>query len=115
MKICRKSRQNSCRWTVSNDIILNRRGLRARKGAPDSFDFAGFETLLKRIRSGEPDIAIPVFDRSIELSRAAAEIVGANTRFILVEGNYLLLDEEPWSRLGSMLGMSLGAIQARAC
>ena len=31
------------------------------------FDFAGFETLLKRIRAGEPDIAIPVFDRSIEL------------------------------------------------
>ena len=80
-----------------DDIVLNQRGLRPRKGAPETFDFAGFETLLKRIRSGEPDIAIPVFDRSMELSRAAAAIVGAGTKFILVEGNYLLLDEEPWS------------------
>jgi len=90
-----------------DDIILNRRGLRSRKGAPETFDFAGFETLLKRIRSGEPDIAIPVFDRNIELSRAAAEIVSADTKFILVEGNYLLLDEEPWSRLAPLFDFTI--------
>jgi pantothenate kinase len=90
-----------------DDIILNRRGLRARKGAPETFDFAGFETLLRRIRAGEPDIAIPVFDRGMELSRAAAEIVSAETRFILVEGNYLLLDEEPWSRLAPLFDFSI--------
>jgi pantothenate kinase len=90
-----------------DDIILNRRGLRSRKGAPETFDFAGFEALLKRIRASEPDIAIPVFDRSVELSRAAAEIVGADTRFILVEGNYLLLDEEPWSRLTPLIDFSI--------
>ena len=90
-----------------DDIILNRRGLRARKGAPETFDLAGFETLLKRIRVGEPDIAIPVFDRGMELSRAAAEIVGADTRFILVEGNYLLLDEAPWSRLAPLFDFSV--------
>jgi pantothenate kinase len=90
-----------------DDVILNRRGLRARKGAPETFDLAGFETLLKRIRAGEPDIAIPVFDRTMELSRAAAEIVGADTRFILVEGNYLLLDEEPWTRLASLFDFSI--------
>ena len=90
-----------------DDIILNRRGLRLRKGAPETFDFGGFETLLKRIRSGEPDIAIPVFDRTIELSRAAAEIVGADTKFILVEGNYLLLDEEPWSRLAPLFDFTI--------
>ncbi|TJW86264.1 MAG: nucleoside/nucleotide kinase family protein, partial [Mesorhizobium sp.] len=73
----------------------------------ETFDFAGFETLLKRIRSGEPDIAIPVFDRSIELSRAAAEIISADTKFILVEGNYLLLDEEPWSRLAPLFDFTI--------
>ena len=86
-----------------DDIVLNARGLRARKGAPETFDFAGFETLLKRIRAGEPDIAIPVFDRSIELSRAAAAIVSADTKFILVEGNYLLLDEAPWNAVAPLL------------
>lgn len=90
-----------------DDVILDRRGLSARKGAPETFDFAGFETLLRRIRAGEPDIAIPVFDRSMELSRAAAEIVGADTRFILVEGNYLLLDEEPWTRLAPLFDFSI--------
>ncbi|TGQ54684.1 nucleoside triphosphate hydrolase [Mesorhizobium sp. M1C.F.Ca.ET.193.01.1.1] len=90
-----------------DDIVLNRRGMRSRKGAPETFDFGGFETLLKRIRSGEPDIAIPVFDRSIELSRAAAEIISADTKFILVEGNYLLLDEEPWSRLAPLFDFTI--------
>ena len=90
-----------------DDVVLERRGLRARKGAPETFDFAGFEALLKRIRAGEPDIAIPVFDRSMELSRAAASIVATETKFILVEGNYLLLDEEPWSRLASLFDFSI--------
>ncbi|ESZ27153.1 nucleoside triphosphate hydrolase [Mesorhizobium sp. L2C084A000] len=90
-----------------DDAVLERRGLRARKGAPETFDFAGFEALLKRIRAGEPDIAIPVFDRSMELSRAAASIVATETKFILVEGNYLLLDEEPWSRLAPLFDFSI--------
>ena len=90
-----------------DDIILERRGLRGRKGAPETFDFAGFETLMKRIRTGEPDIAIPVFDRNMELSRAAAGIVGSDIRFILVEGNYLLLDEEPWSRLAPLFDFTI--------
>jgi pantothenate kinase len=90
-----------------DDAILDRRGMRARKGAPETFDFAGFETLLKRIRAGEPDVAIPVFDRSVEFSRAAAAIVAAETRFVLVEGNYLLLDEEPWARLAPLVDFSI--------
>lgn len=90
-----------------DDIVLERRSLRNRKGAPETFDFAGFETLIKRIRSGEKDIAIPVFDRSMELSRAAADIVDSQARFILVEGNYLLLDEDPWRRLAPLFDFSI--------
>jgi pantothenate kinase len=90
-----------------DDTVLVPRGLRPRKGAPETFDFAGFETLLKRIKAGEPDIAIPVFDRSMELSRAAAAIVSTDVKFVLVEGNYLLLDEEPWSRLAPLFDLSI--------
>jgi pantothenate kinase len=43
----------------------------------------------------------------MELSRAAADIVSAETRFILVEGNYLLLDEEPWSRLRPLFDLTV--------
>ena len=57
-----------------------------------------FEVLLKRLRAREPDIAIPVFDRTMELSRAAADIVNATDRFMIVEGNYLLLNSEPWNQ-----------------
>lgn len=90
-----------------DDAILARRGLADRKGAPETFDLAGFEHLLKRIRSLEPAIAIPVFDRNMELSRAAAELVEAEVKFVLAEGNYLLLDEEPWKRLAPLFDLTI--------
>jgi pantothenate kinase len=90
-----------------DDAVLNARGHRPRKGAPFTFDVAGFAHLLQRIRAREPDIAIPVFDRSMELARAGAGIVSAETRFILVEGNYLLLDEQPWTALRPLFDLAI--------
>lgn len=90
-----------------DNAVLNARGHRPRKGAPFTFDAAGFEALLKRIRAGEPDIAIPVFDRKMELSRAAADIVDAQARIVLVEGNYLLLQKPPWNRLRELFDFSI--------
>ncbi|MBS3651189.1 nucleoside triphosphate hydrolase [Pseudaminobacter sp. 19-2017] len=90
-----------------DDVVLNARGLRARKGAPETFDFHGFEALLQRIRANEAEIAIPVFDRTVELSRAGAAIIGQDVKFVLVEGNYLLLDEEPWNRLAPLFDFSI--------
>jgi pantothenate kinase len=43
----------------------------------------------------------------MELARAAAAIVLAGTKFVLVEGNYLLLDEAPWSRLRSLFDFAV--------
>lgn len=82
-----------------DDVVLNQRGHRSRKGAAFTFDCAGFEVLLTRIRQREAEIAIPVFDREHEFSRAGAAIVDAGVRFVLIEGNYLLLREQPWCRL----------------
>ena len=79
----------------------------ATKGRALHFRCAGFEVLLKRIRAREPDIAIPVFDRSMELSRAAADIVDEKARFILVEGNYLLLRQPPWNRLHALFDFTI--------
>jgi pantothenate kinase len=81
-----------------DDAVLNTRGHRSRKGAPHTFDVAGFHHCLQRIRAGD-EVAIPVFDRSLELARAGAEVVDAADRIILVEGNYLLLNRPPWSAL----------------
>lgn len=90
-----------------DDAVLHQRGLRSRKGAPETFDYAGFETLLRRIHAAEPDIAVPVFDRSMELSRAGARMIPGDIKFVLVEGNYLLLDEAPWTGLSPHFDFSI--------
>lgn len=90
-----------------DDAVLEEKGLRQRKGAPETFDFDGYEALLQRLRAGDRDVAIPIFDRSVELSRAAAAIVPAEVKFVLTEGNYLLLDEEPWSRLAPLFDFTI--------
>lgn len=82
-----------------DDAVLETLGLRSRKGSPPTFDCAGFESLLKRLKSLENNVAIPVFDRSMELARAGAVLIPADTKFLIIEGNYLLLDEAPWSHL----------------
>ena len=83
-----------------DDALLEKQGMRDRKGAPHTFDIAGFIHILQRISLGdEIDIAVPVFDRSLELSRAAGRLIPRTARHILVEGNYLLLDQPEWCDL----------------
>jgi pantothenate kinase len=84
-----------------DDAVLTARGHRSRKGAPHTFDVAGLAHCLTRIRAGD-EVAIPIFDRSLELARAAADVVGPQDRIIVVEGNYLLLDRAPWSDLRAL-------------
>lgn len=90
-----------------DNAILDARNLRHRKGAPETFDCPGFEVLLKRLRSERHDTVIPVFDRTLDLARAGAEIVRADQRILLVEGNYLLLSEAPWNRLHPLFDMTV--------
>ncbi len=83
-----------------DDMLLVPRGLRPRKGAPETFDAAGFAHMLMRLRqNAEPEIAVPVFDRSIEIARAGARMIPQSVRYIIAEGNYLLLDEGRWREL----------------
>ncbi len=78
-----------------DDAVLIARGARDRKGAPDTFDAQGFFHLLRRLKI-ESEVAIPLFDRALEISRAGADIVGPQDKILIVEGNYLLLNETPW-------------------
>ena len=85
-----------------DDAVLEARGDRPRKGAPHTFDVDGFAAMLARLRAddGRP-VAVPVFDRAIEIARAGARIVPPSTRLVIVEGNYLLLDDPDWAPLRS--------------
>lgn len=83
-----------------DDSILIARGWRLRKGAPHTFDVPGFAAMLSRLRANTEDqIAVPVFDRDIEIARNAARFIPREVRHLIVEGNYLLLNREPWTDL----------------
>jgi pantothenate kinase len=91
-----------------DDCILIERGSRSRKGAPETFDVLGLFHMLDRLkRNHEDEIAVPVFDRDLEISRAAARTIPRAVRALIVEGNYLLLDEAPWSRLRAMFDVTV--------
>ena len=91
-----------------DDRILAERDRLHRKGAADTFDVAGLVHLLSRLRGVEDKVAIPLFDRALEISRAQADIVTLDHRILIVEGNYLLLDEPPWRRLGDFFDLTVG-------
>ena len=83
-----------------DDLYLVPAGLRPRKGAPQTFDVWGFYHILRRLRERQEEfVAVPVFDRDLEIARAGARLIPAKVPVILVEGNYLLLQQEPWSQL----------------
>jgi pantothenate kinase len=79
---------------------LIRLGRRQRKGAPDTFDGAGYLALLQRLRqppqAGDAPVYAPCYRREIEEAVAGAIAVGPEIRLIITEGNYLLLPQPPW-------------------
>ena len=91
-----------------DDTVLRTRNLLARKGASNTFDVGGLVALLRRIRANtEDEIAGPVFDRALEVSKAGALIITRQTRVVIVEGNYLLLDSPPWAALAGLFDISV--------
>jgi len=81
-----------------DDLILKERKLLSKKGAPETFDVMGLINFVSRLHN-EDEVVIPIFDRSLELSRSSAVIISKNTKVIIVEGNYVLLNSYPWSEL----------------
>lgn len=90
-----------------DDGLLEARGLRAKKGAPETFDADGFLALLRRLKSETTPIAIPVFDRTLEISRGSARIVEPEHRLLVIEGNYLLLDRPIWRELKPLFDLTI--------
>lgn len=97
-----------------DNLVLDQLQLRHRKGAPQTFDFQNFELTLRRVRDSEAAVAVPVFDRPLDLSRASARLIGSKTRYVIVEGNYLLLDRQPWAALARLFDLTLFLDAARA-
>ena len=82
------------------DVELERLGNRDRKGAPDTFDALGYAALLRRLHEDTDEmIYAPGFERVIEQPIAGAIPVPRAARLIVSEGNYLLVDDDRWSRV----------------
>ncbi|RNF33577.1 nucleoside/nucleotide kinase family protein [Paracoccus methylarcula] len=91
-----------------DDAVLDQRSLLPRKGAPETFDTAGLRHMLGRLRrNDEPEVAVPVFDRALEISRAGARVIAAEIDLLIVEGNYLLMDRAPWSSLHEFFDVTI--------
>lgn len=85
------------------DVELDRLGLRDRKGAPETFDPAGYAALLKRLRTSEELVYAPGFERVLEQPIAGAIPVPPTARLVVTEGNYLLLGAGSWVRVRAEL------------
>ncbi|MFI7013799.1 nucleoside/nucleotide kinase family protein [Streptomyces sp. NPDC050164] len=82
------------------DAELERLGRRDRKGAPDTFDAAGYAALLRRLREETHDVVYaPGFERVLEQPIAGAIPVPPTARLVVTEGNYLLLETGAWARV----------------
>lgn len=83
-------------------------GLRAEKGSPRTFDVSGLVVLLDRVRQGsDQPIFAPDYDRALHEPVAARLRVDPGTDLVLIEGNYLLLDDERWSPVASRLDLTV--------
>jgi len=90
-------------YHLSNQV-LESLGRRERKGAPDTFDAAGYIALLRRLRAPCADIIYaPTFRREIEEPIGASIPVPPEAPIVITEGNYLLLDTHPWRQVRDLL------------
>ncbi len=89
-----------------DNAILHSRSLFARKGAPETYDAPGFLRMVHALKTGE-EVFAPAFDRTRDIAIAGAVAVPAAARVVIVEGNYLMLDEAPWRDLAPLWDVSV--------
>ncbi|MCX4717503.1 nucleoside/nucleotide kinase family protein [Streptomyces virginiae] len=83
---------------------LDRMGRADRKGAPDTFDAAGYVCLLRRLRAPHgPTVYAPAFDRRLEEPIAGSIPVPPDVPLVITEGNYLLHDVGEWASVRPLL------------
>lgn len=88
------------------DVALARLGRAERKGAPDTFDAAGYAALLQRIRTAmpqDPSVWAPMFERELEQPLAGAIEVPAQVPLVITEGNYLLAEDGAFAQVPALL------------
>jgi pantothenate kinase len=89
-----------------DNTTLAARGLLDRKGAPETFDGAGFAGFVRALAAGR-QATYPTFDRTADAVIPDGGRIAPDTHIYVVEGNYLLLDEDPWRDLHRLWDMTV--------
>lgn len=83
------------------------RGCRDRMGAPDTFDTGRLLAKLALVKARKENVEFPAFDRHLEEPIEDAIVVEPTNELIILEGNYLLLEDEGWREIGDLLDLSV--------
>jgi pantothenate kinase len=87
---------------LNEDLV--RLGRRDRKGAPDTFDADAYVALLDRVRRQTSEvITAPRYDRAASVPIPGAIVVDPHVALVITEGNYLLVDQPPWTAVRPLL------------
>lgn len=82
-----------------------------RRGAPFTFDVHALIKLIKKVRTtpvtplDEPTLAIraPSFDHAVQDPVQEDIYLSSSDRIVILEGNYVLLNEAPWSHIAELV------------
>lgn len=89
-----------------DNTTLRQRGLFERKGAPETFDAEGFLELVHALRT-QANLSYPTFNRSADSTVPAGGHIDEASKIIVIEGNYLLLDQPPWSEIAKLVDLTV--------
>lgn len=84
---------------------LRAMGRRDRMGAPDTFDTTALVELLVRVSERLEPVVFPEFDRTIEEPIPGSITVMPEDELVILEGNYLLVDDADWALIGELLDL----------
>lgn len=90
-----------------DNAILEIKGLSTRKGAPETFNAEGFCRAVETLKEAGEETYYPMFDRQRDLAIANAIMIHPETPTVIVEGNYLLLQTNPWCRLHNLFSATV--------
>lgn len=79
--------------------------LKSIKGAPETFDVAALERTLRDTRESPGTVLWPTYSRRVH--DVVADGAAIDAPVVIVEGNYLLLDEDGWRDLANLCDLSI--------
>ena len=89
------------------DSLPNAAEAHARRGAHWTFDAAGVVQLVEKLHGTRTQqagiITAPGFDHAVKDPVADAVKIAQETEIIILEGNWLLFDRDPWNRIPSLV------------